>query len=425
MTPMMRVWVAGLVGLTLAGCEGLLGEEPTITDKSSPYYDRPCPLVQQQKHKSKLLADCRCFNNQAPSSGIDLCKRPYNLMKAGISVGEGPSIAPMYQAEYYGGFLDEAEGPEGTLYVAAGLGPSTAWEGLILTVDVATGDRTVILEPGPHSGPSWGPYEYTIGHVLDVRPAHGRQLYAFVRNPRGTGTHVLQVDRDTGATELKWSTELGDPSKFGFCETPESPFRLQLSHSGFAVDPEGRVYIGFSNPTQGRGIMRLSADFTQCEVVTGNGIAEATRGEGPYLSGFIQGFTLHAGQLWAFSTQPKQFFSVDLDTGDRTLWSEPGGVTPTERWAVWDDTRQVWWLAGMTNGVSIDAFDPATGKTALIFEGGVFPWMPLGAGGPVNINSLNYAPIWLRSNGNLLVAQDGFSIVEFEPSTGNSIIISL
>jgi hypothetical protein len=85
----------------------------------------------------------------------------------------------------------------------------------------------------------------------------------------------------------------------------------------------------------------------------------------------------------------------------------------------------VWWLAGMTNGVSIDAFDPVTGQSTDIFNGGVFPWMPLGAAGPIQINSLNYAPIWLRSNGNLLVAQDGFSIVEYEPSSGNSIIRSL
>lgn len=435
MSPVVRVrhiaFFACLVGPLASSCLFDLDEGgPTINDSSSPYYDRGCELVQHREYKSDLQADCRCFTNQTPSSGIDLCKRPYNVNLDGIAIGEGPSIAGLHLAEYLGGFLDESEGPEGTIYVSGGFGPSLDRAGVILKVDVATGDRTVLMESGPYEGPSWGElgaFDRRVGYVHDVQPGPGRTLYAFADDSYERNEMVLAIDRDTGAVELVWTTNglYGETTPFGFCETTDSPYRLQLSTTGFAVDPEGRVYLPFANPTQGRGILRLSADFTSCEVVTGIGIPEATRGEGPFLSGFVQGFTFHEGRLYAFTTAPKQFFAVDLATGDRTLLAEPAGVTPTERWARWDAGRNVWWLGGMTNGVSIDAFDPVTGTTASIFEGGVFPWMPLGATGPIQINSLNYAPIWIRSNGNLLVAQDGFSIVEFEPSTGNSIIISL
>lgn len=427
------VVLTALIALSSAGCSALSGEgEATITNVNSPYYDRACELVQHREHKSDLIADCRCFTNQAPASGIDLCKRPYNVNLDQIAIGSGPSIAGLHQAEYLGGFLDESEGARGALYVSGGFGPSLDRSGVILKIDPLTGDRTILVERGPHEGPSWGElsaYHRSVGYILDVQPAPDNALLALARSSDGMHLHVLKIDRQTGAVELKWTTNglIGEArqAQLGFCETPDSPYRLQLSYTGFAVDAQGQVYLPFANPTQGRGIMRLSADFTRCEVVTGDGIPEARRGEGPGMGGFVQGFTFKGGKLYAFTTQPKQFLEIDPETGDRTLLLKPDGVTPVERWARWDARRGVWWLAGMSNGVSIDAFDPVTGTQTDIFNAGPFPWMPLGAVGPIQINSLNYAPIWLKKNGNLLVAQDGFSIVEYEPSTGNSVIVSL
>ncbi|HVK72275.1 MAG TPA: hypothetical protein VM734_03115 [Kofleriaceae bacterium] len=407
------------VVLTAVGA-GCTVDEATITDPSSPYYDRPCPLEQHHRYKSDLIADCRCATNQSPSQGIPLCRRPYQVNLDGIAVGEGPTLAGVFNAEYLGGFLDEDEGPRGTLYIAAGFGASTENQGVVLKVDVATGDRTIVVDKSPRP-------DRPLGRVYDVRRAPGGKLYLYARDPFNIGAYIFEADPATGATTTRWTTNdlMPEFQTSGHCRIPQAPGIVQYTYTGFAVDPEGRVYLPFSNPTHGRGIVRLSADFTSCEVVTGNGIPEATRGDGPFLSGFIQGFTFHDGHLFAFSTQPKQFFAVDLATGDRTLIHEPSGPTATERWALWDAGRGVWWLTGMTNGVSIDAFDPATGDAINIFTGGVFPWMPLGAAGPVTINSLNYAPVWLTRDGNLLVAQDGFSVVEFEPSTGNSIILSL
>jgi len=422
--------LAFLIPLTLAACE--LGDEPTITDKTSPYYDRGCELEQHRRYKSDLVADCRCFTNQAAVSGIDLCKRPYNLMKDGISIGNGPSYAEAFNIEYNGGFVDDDEGPEGTVYVAASFGGSTARSGGVLAVDLATGDRSIV------SG--WDPTgvvdvvnsvlpEVGSGHPLEsvneVRRGPDGMLYAWVRTTPPAEQEIVRIDPNDGARTLVWK---GRDDRFPQCEVIEDPSlgTLQTTDTGFAVDDAGNFYMGFSNPMQGRGILRISSDLSTCETLTGAGnTASGTRGTGPSMSGFVQGFTIRGDKLYGFTTQPKQFLEVDLETGDRTLLWEPGGVTPPERHAAWDEARGVWWIAGFQNSVAIDAVDVETGMNTSIFNGGVFDWMPLGAAGPVQINSLNYGPVWLRRNGNLLVAQDGMSIVEYEPKTGNSVIISL
>jgi hypothetical protein len=402
--------------------------EPTITDKTSPWYDRGCPLTQHQRYKSDLVADCRCFNNQAPVSGIDLCKRPYNLMKAGISIGEGPTMATAFNIEFNAGFLDESKGPEGTVYVAASFGASTVRSGAVLEVDLATGNRRIVsgfdptgfvdvvnsVLPEVGSGPSFG-------SVMDVRrsPKDG-QVYAYVRTAPPAEQEIVRVDLETGERTLMWK---GRRPGFPQCVNPdagENEGTLQTTDNGFAIDDDGWFYIAISNPTQGRGIVRIDSDFSRCEVFSGIG-----RGVGPYMSGFVNGFEIKDGKLYGFTTQPKQFIEFDLVTGDRQLIYNVLGVTPPERHARWDATRNVWWLAGFQDSVSIQALDLENNIVADIFSGGFFDWMPLGAAGPVQINSLNYGAVWVRSNGNLLVAQDGMSIVEYEPSTGNSVILSL
>jgi hypothetical protein len=192
------------------------------------------------------------------------------------------------------------------------------------------------------------------------------------------------------------------------------------------VDEQGRFYIAHGTAGGfGNGILRLSADASSCELITGASDDPGTsRGTGP-LPGLLQGFTFVKGKLIVSGKAPKMFVSVDTETGNRELLYESQGLTPPERWAVWDEFHQAWWFTGFQSSVSIWAYDPATRATTDIFGGGVLPWMPLGCGGPVQINSLNYAPVFVRSNGNLLVGQDGFSIVEYEPKSGNSVIISL
>jgi hypothetical protein len=391
----------------------------TITDRDSPYYDRPCPLEQYRTYKSDLIADCRCGINQVPSAGIPVCRRPYEAKLDGVRIGAGPSLVDLFNLEYNGGFLEEDEGPEGTLYVATSFGGSLDRDGHILKIDVATGIETfsndVPFEEWGYVGE--GP---RFGSVLDIARAPDGSIIAFNRDPQFS--RVLRVDPFTGDREVLWDQLGRDGAPTTQCFHPTVGDPLQITDTGFAVDEVGRVYLGVANPVTGRGIVRFSPSFDSCEVVTLPGV----RGDGIPLSGFINGFSWHEGYLIAAETMSKQWFAVDIETGDRLLIVQGQGVAPAERWARWDADRQVWWLVGYQNAVTVDIFEPDTGNYASIFGGGgTFDWMPLGAGGPVIINSLNYAPFWIRSNGNLLIAQDGMSIVEFEPHSGNSVVISL
>ncbi len=409
------------LALGATACDLLSGTRPTLTNKDSRYYDRPCPLDKYADHPTDLIADCRCGPNQAPRDGIFLCQRPYELNREGVAVGEGPSFAGAFNAEYLGGFLDESEGPAGTVYVAVGYGGSTDRSGAILAVDLATGNRRAVS--GTFLGAT-GPEEVGTGPtfqtVLDVRRAPDQNLYAWVRTTPPSQQELVRVDPATGNRTLVWKAR---DARFPQCLAGVAA--LQINDNGFGIDEQGRFYIAHGTVDVGIGILRLSPDATSCELFAGaSTVPAAQRGTGP-LPGQLQGFTFRQGKLIASGRAPKMFVSVDLDTGDREVLFESQGVTPPERWALWDEKHQAWWFTGFQSSVSIVAYDPATRVSTDIFNGGVLPWMPLGCGGPVQINSLNYAPVFVRSNGNLLVAQDGFSIVEYEPKSGNSVILSL
>jgi hypothetical protein len=341
---------------------------------------------------------------------------------AGVRVGEGPSYADQFNIEFLGGYLAPREGTDGTLYVALGFGNSQERSGAVVAVDVATGDRRVVSGVAPDgSTVGAGP---AFGTVNDVQQGPDGNLYAWVRQTLPAEQELVRIDPTTGDRSLLWKGRAdGSPQ----CPSSDDPsdIPLQVTDSGFAVGPDGSFYLPFANPTQGRGILRLPSDVSRCEVFTGTGTPFASRGTGPEMGGFVQGFTLRDGILYAFTTQPKQFLAIDTNTGDRLLLYEPSGITPPESWAAYDKQRDVWWLAGFMNSVSIEAVDLINGQRTNIFNGGVFPWMPLGAAGPIQINSLNYGPVWFHPSGNLLVAQDGMSIVVYEPSTGNSLIRSL
>jgi hypothetical protein len=416
-----RLQTLFVVFLAATGCDLLSGSRPTLTNKNSPYYDRPCPLEKYADNPTDLIADCRCGPNQAPRDGIPLCQRPYELNREGFAVGEGPSFAGVFNAEYLGGFLDESEGPSGTVYVAVGYGGSTDRSGAVLAIDVATGNRRAVS--GTFLGVN-GPYEVgagpTFSTVLDVRRGPDQKLYAWVRTTPPSQQELFRVDPVTGDRTLIWKAR---DSRFPQCAAGVTA--LQINDNGFAVDAQGRFYLAHGTVSFGIGIVRLSADASSCELVAGaSDTPELQKGVGP-LPGSLQGFTFVNGKLIASGRSPKIFVSVDVETGNREVLYESQGLTPPERWAQWDETHKAWWFTGFESSVSIWAYDPETGATTDIFGGGVLPWMPLGCGGPVQINSLNYAPVFVRSNGNLLVGQDGFSLVEYEPKSGNSVIISL
>ncbi len=214
---------------------------------------------------------------------------------------------------------------------------------------------------------------------------------------------------------------------------------VQYTDLGFAIDADGAFYLGYANAqADGRGVVKIAADGQTCSYVTADGARQDgfSRGTGATLGGFVQGFALRGGEgasgaLYAFTTQPRQLLRIDLATGDRTavVTAAAAGIIG-ERWAAFDDVHGVLWTSGLQNSVTIVGVNLVQPQPLLdVFDtcgDPAFPFFPLCAAGPININTQNIAGIYVdAATGRSFLAQDNVGIVEFEVETGNSAIISL
>jgi hypothetical protein len=409
-------------------CEDGIGCTSSVLDESSPYYSFSCPLVQQLANPTALDADCRCFINQA-TSGPDVCDGPSRIAAEGFRQGSGPSMVGVFEGRLNGGIIDGDE-----LVVATQWGGSSARRGLLLGVNKNTGNRRIVSGEHPTATVGAGP---PFAFAIDVKKGADNNYYVLSDPTLAKATEIVRVTPATGARTLVWR---GNDSAFGQCLTgdPTAAARgvsLQYTDLGFALDGAGNFYLGYANPiTDGRGIVRISANGLTCTTVTAHGTRPDgfTKGTGAELGGFVQGFALEASSILAFTTQPKQLLRIDLASGNRTVIVRPqsGGIIG-ERWVLPDTGRNLLWTVGFMNSTTITAVDESVSPPRLldVFSScgdEAFPFFPICLGGPLNINSLNYGGVFLDStSGRLFFSQDAKSIVEFELATGNSIIHSL
>lgn len=397
----------------------------SVLDPASPYYANSCPLEQQLDHPTALPADCRCFTNNGSVTGVPICGRPYDRATQGVIIGEGPRVFGLANGRYHGGEL-----VNDTLYLAAQWGASTAQKGAVLAVDLTNGNRRLVSGELGQATAGSGP---ALSYVIDVRRGPDGNLYALTQALTPAAPTIVRISPSTGLRTIVWR---GQDGAYGQCPAgdPTATQAVQYTNTGFAVDTSGRFYLGYANAQRdGRGVVRISADGSSCDYLTATGTRAdgLTRGTGPALGGFVQGFSLRGNALIATTTQPKLLVSIDLTSGNRTvLYTGANAGEIGERWTAWDAARNVYWTVGLINSVTIVAFDPTQNKRLDLFQGcgdPDFPWYPLCPGaGPIKINSLNYGGFWLHpQTGNLWFAQDGVSIVELEVSTGNSVIRSL
>jgi hypothetical protein len=423
-TPTSTTCADGLVCREGPGCTS------SVLDETSPFYEFSCPLDQQLEFPTSFDADCRCFINQG-TDGPDVCDRPTRVAQTGFRQGSGPSLFGVNGAELNGGIIDGND-----ILVAAQWGSSSDRHGLILGVDKVTGNRRVISGALPDQNVGSGP---DFAFAIDVRKGPDGNLYVLNDVVTARQTEIVRVNKSTGARTLVWRG--ADPA-FGQCPSgdPTAAARgvpVQYTDLGFAIDSAGAFYLGYANAiTDGRGIVKISANGATCTTVTANGTRPDgfTRGSGPTLGGFVQGFAIEGTSILAFTTQPKQLLRIDLATGNRTtvVQAASGGIIG-ERWVIPDTARQLLWTVGFQNSVTIVGVDTRVQTTQpklldLFSSCGdpAFPDFPICAGGPININNQNYGGAFLDApSGRLFFAQDSVSLVEVELSTGNSIIHSL
>jgi len=422
----------------------------SVLDPNARFYNQSCQLLQHLRYKTRLEGDCRCGPNQTPRDGVDFC----TVLSTGVSqyrgapedklegdarntFGSGPSMIGVFNVQYSGGFIAEDE--DNKLIVATLWDAAAQPKGLIMRIDLETGDREVVSGMYPTDtglevvgeGPDFH-------HVIDVRLGPDGKYYALSDAQQPGSAAIFRVDPETGKRDIVWSAappgstyeealDLG----FGHCIGGDGSSTVQYGQNAFLVDDDGSFYLGYANVQRdGRGIVKISPSGDTCEFLTATGVREDGfgRGNGDEMRGMVQGFTKHEGKLWAFTTQPKVLWSIDMETGDRTVEfsSSVAGILG-ERWAFYDEKREVMWATGLMNSVTITALDLKTDKVIDIFSSCTddIDWLPLCVTGPAKVISQNYGGAWVHPvTGNLFYVQAADSIVEVELDTGNSVIRS-
>ncbi|PKN56529.1 MAG: hypothetical protein CVU56_15620 [Deltaproteobacteria bacterium HGW-Deltaproteobacteria-14] len=420
----------------------------SVASASAPYYERSCGLVHQIEHPTTLDGDCRCSNNRVPSAGIRECVSAQYLDPA-VSFGAGPRVRPLAQPHINGGLFDAAARE---LIVGVDWSSSAhPSSGLVLAVNVDSGDRRVVSggyedAAGAFTEIGSGP---SLRKVIDVRRGPDGKLYAVSVAGTSTTLEIVRVDPTTGARTVAWRAQ---DAAFGQCPSGD-PARLgvQVNDRGFAVDDQGRFYLGFTNTSaygEGVGVVRVAADGASCAFVTRSGsqplntYAGVDVGAGyAFDRGRYQGFALKDGALWAIQSAYLSLVEVDLATGDRTQVSSAststgvigGGPTNAsgigQRWVVWDEARGLWWASGANNRRVLTAIDPATGdrtEAYCLASNPDRPWRELCLGGALIAGYQNEGGMWLDpASGDLLIAHENFSIVRVDVVHGNSMRISL
>ena len=125
---------------------------------------------------------------------------------------------------------------------------------------------------------------------------------------------------------------------------------------------------------------------------------------------------------------PKTLWQIDPKTGNRVALAGGGtGTSLGERHVAWDAKRKLFWIAGIKDSVTVYAFDPVTKKlTYAQKDCGPNSFIKVCWAGPININTLNYGGMVVHpTNGRLYFGQDTMAVVEVEPETGNSVLLSL
>lgn len=424
----------GMIGLLASSFVN--AQELSLMNPDSPYADRSCKLTHQIKHKTAFEADCRCGNNRSNTGGIAVCQRPYEVaVNMGKNIGEGPSFAAFHNAHISGGFIDY---DNNELIASVYWDSGKEYKGLVVAYNMDNWSRRFVSgdtqDEYGHAELAEGPRFF---QLKDIKPGPDGNWYAlaFDQAKSTEGVKIFKVDPKTGQRSIVWQ---GRNADYGQCPSGRKTVRretqkfVQYTKEGFAIDPkDGSFFIGFSNIKMGGvGIARISQDGKKCDFVTLSGKRDdgLKKGRGFDMRGDMLGYFQRNNKLYAHSTGEKTFYEIDLATGNRKALARKAPKPPAWRHVAWDEKRQVFWVAGKMNSVSVAAFDPAKKKYLVTHKSCAkdWDWFPLCMGGPLRINSLNYGPMFFNKNtGNLLFGQDAVGIVEFEPETGNSINRSL
>jgi hypothetical protein len=416
----------------------------SVADAGSPFWARACPLVQDVANPTALDADCRCFINRAPVSGIPQCVG-LNYVPISTRFGSGPTIRSLPQSRFNGGVVVGREVMVGVDWSSA----TRPTQGLVMAVHLDTGARRIVS--GAFEDPMTGYAEVGTGpsfsKVIDVKRGSGGLFALSVPNTTAS-LEIIRVDATTGARTLVWRAR---DAAFGQCASGD-PARLAVSYHDrvFELDATGGFFLAFRGAgpySEGVGLVRISANGASCSFVTRSGAgalnAYATSNIGGGYTvdrGYYSGLVQQQGQLYVLNDALLSLFRVDPMTGARTRISSAStangvvGAGPVnfggigQRWLTWDATRNVLWATGVLSYRALTAVDLTSGdrtEATCRSTNAVVPWRNTCLGGVLEGGFQNYGGFWLDpANGDPIVVHENHSFVRVDLRNGNSMRFS-
>jgi hypothetical protein len=413
----------------------------SVADAGSPYWSRACPLVQDVENPTTLAADCRCFLNRGPTSGITDCVG-LNYVPLSTRTGSGPSLRSQPQSHFNGGVIVGRE-----LFVGADWSSSTnADQGLIMAVHLDTGARRIVS--GAFTDPSAGLTTTGAGpafkNVIDVKRGSTGDLYALSVPATSASLEIVRVDPSTGDRTLVWR---GRDAAFGQCASGD-PARAAVTYHdrSFALDASGGFYLAFRGAgsySEGVGVVRISPDGTSCRFVTRSGAGALNAYSGQDVGagfavdrGYYSGLIEQQGQLYVLNDALLALFRIDPATGNRTRISSASsangvlGAGPInfggigQRWLAWDSTRNVLWATGVSSYRTMTAIDVSTGDRTEAYcrtTNPTVPWRNTCLGGLLEGGFQNLGGFWLDPlNGDPILVHENQALVRVDLRNGNS-----
>lgn len=368
-----------------------------------------------------LPTDCR-----PTTASAQICLRPSNVPAGTFGTGPSPRSLGGFSVEINGGFVDTANN---RIVVGVSHGTDDARKVLVMGYDLTTGNRSVIsgIFEDPSSGMTMRGTGPAVGFIKDIRLGPDGKYYALNSPDSGDGATVLRIDPATGDRTLVWA---GADAMFGQCPSglSNNP-HIMPSPWSLEVEPTGSFLMGFggSPAGSGLGVLRVSADGRTCTFVTLAGRANDSMsvGGGVTLMGSdIRGLFLHGGALYATHGLTASLLRIDLASGMRTRVASSANQTSVGTggtlgvgWVTYDARRMSLLTTGQfaSNDTIVSWVDSTNGNRNV-----------LEVAGPAYRGFQNGGGIWVRpSDGMILMAVDGVSIVAVDPATGNSNIFSI
>jgi len=357
------------------------------------------------------------------------------------------------------GFVDAAEN---ALYLPVEFGGQQDNQGVVMKVDLASGNRTVISgydgEQNHGRGVAYtsdrgyASEAYDLGRVMVVRPGPGGSLLALVDKGLQSRTELIRIDKRTGDRTLVWASKVfADAAPSGpaaIRDIEKNRFNMgsnALCSGGdrtalkpasvFEADAQNMYLFMVGNPSgSGTGLVKVPLSGGSCTWVSQFFVdGSSPIGSGPTintLSPLVFGSAL-IGNDFVAATGPNPngntVFAVDVRSGARRTVSANNVQTPARNVGQGDPAGYLGTLAAGPAGIATarPAADSGYFQPVLVNpQGGARTTLNARAGSLKDGRDSNWNVVAAIPGSSLFIVAFGTALHIWDSKTGNSYLLS-